>query len=82
MGGIQNVGLTGLYFNLSELQMLIKDTQMLAGSEAYGAARMAYGAAKTMGQRLGLDDVVEQLAQRYERSRTVSPPELEDGAEN
>ncbi|MGB3616366.1 MAG: hypothetical protein WBA10_21420 [Elainellaceae cyanobacterium] len=58
---------------LSELQMLVKDTQTVAGSEAYAAARMAYSAAKTMGQRLGLDDVVERLSQRFDRTGSSAP---------
>ena len=38
---------------LSELQRLVKDTQTVAGSEAYAAARVAYASAKNMGKGLG-----------------------------
>ncbi|MGF1536766.1 MAG: hypothetical protein ACFB4J_09835 [Elainellaceae cyanobacterium] len=63
---------------VSELQTLVRDTQTLAGSEAYAAARMAYSAAKTMGQRLGLNDVVEQLSQRFDRTGSFPPEQPED----
>lgn len=66
---------------VSELQVLIRDTQTLAGSEAYAAARMAYAAAKTMGHRLGLEDVVEQLSQRYDRNGSFSSSQPEAQAE-
>ncbi|MCG8364511.1 MAG: hypothetical protein MJA27_14430 [Pseudanabaenales cyanobacterium] len=58
---------------LSELQRLVKDTQTVAGSEAYAAARVAYASAKSMGKGLGLDDVVGTLSMRFDRTSSSTP---------
>lgn len=55
--------------SLSQLRELVEDTQMVAGSEAYAAARLAYNSAKTAGKSMGLDDVIEDLAQRFRKTR-------------
>lgn len=57
---------------LSEVYHLAEDTQMVAGSEAYAAARFAYKSAKTLGVSMGLDDVIEELSRRFQRSRSTS----------
>lgn len=54
---------------VSELRELIEDTQIIAGSEAYGAARLAYQSAKTTGKNLGLEDVVSELSMRFRKTR-------------
>lgn len=58
--------------SLSQLHKLVKDTQMVAGSEAYAAARMAYTSIKTNGKGTGLDDVIENLSLRFQKSRRDS----------
>jgi hypothetical protein len=40
------IALNSVLQALTELQRLVKDTQTIAGSEAYAAARTAYGSAK------------------------------------
>lgn len=59
--------------SLSQLRELVEDTQMVAGSEAYAAARLAYNSAKTAGRSMGLDDVMDDLAQRFRKTRKVQP---------
>ena len=55
--------------NLNQLCKLVEDTQMIAGSEAYAAARMAYNSIKANGQGSGLDDVIESLSRRFQKTR-------------
>ncbi|KAM3098786.1 hypothetical protein ACKFKG_04785 [Phormidesmis sp. 146-35] len=52
---------------LSQLQTLVDDTTMAAGSEAYAAALQVYGYAKASGQGAGLEGVVGELGQRFHR---------------
>jgi hypothetical protein len=52
---------------ISQLQELIEDTYLLAGSEAYAAARMAYNSARANGKAMGLDAAVEEMGRRYSR---------------
>ncbi|MBD1912083.1 MULTISPECIES: hypothetical protein [unclassified Leptolyngbya] len=54
---------------VSQLQELLEDTQMLAGSEAYAAARLAYHSAKVSGKKLGIDDIIEDLSKQFRRVR-------------
>lgn len=58
--------LNSILQNLSQLYKLIEDTQMIAGSEAYAAARKAYSSLKTNGKGIGLDDVIDNLSQRFQ----------------
>jgi hypothetical protein len=53
---------------LNSLQELVQDTQMLAGSEAYGSARLAYLSAKQLGKGMGLTAIVDDLARRFRPS--------------
>ncbi|MEO1300198.1 MAG: hypothetical protein AAFW75_31385 [Cyanobacteria bacterium J06636_16] len=53
--------LNPILLSLSQLQKLVEDTQMVAGSEAYAAARLAYQSAKTLGKGLGLDEAIATL---------------------
>lgn len=59
--------------SLSQLRELVEDTQMVAGSEAYAAARVAYSSIKTVGKSVGLDEVKDDLAQRFRKTRKVQP---------
>ncbi|MDX2212948.1 MAG: hypothetical protein SFY66_06635 [Oculatellaceae cyanobacterium bins.114] len=59
--------------SLSQLRELVEDTQMVAGSEAYAAARVAYSSIKTVGKSMGLDEVKDDLAQRFRKTRKVQP---------
>lgn len=49
----------------------MKDTQAVAGSEAY-AARKAYMSVKKDGESIGLGEVIDSLAQYFERSQSAS----------
>jgi hypothetical protein len=60
--------------SVAQLQELIEDTYLLAGSEAYAAARMAYNSARTNGKNVGLNTAVEQMGRRFSRkARKVQP---------
>jgi hypothetical protein len=52
---------------ISALHSLAEDTPTIAGSEAYAAARVAYKAAKDHGQGMVLNDVIEDLSQRFQQ---------------
>lgn len=52
---------------LTQLQSLVDDTCMAAGSEAYAAALQVYNYAKVSGQGSGLDAVVGEMGQRFAR---------------
>lgn len=61
--------LNPILFSLSQLRELVEDTQTVAGSEAYAAARVAYSSIKTVGKSMGLDEVTEELAQQFRKTR-------------
>jgi hypothetical protein len=52
---------------LTQLQELVDDTCVAAGSEAYAAALQVYNYAKASGQGGGLDAVVSEMGQRFAR---------------
>ncbi len=52
---------------LSQLQELVDDTAMAAGSEAYAAALQVYHYAKASGQGSGLEGMVSEMGQRFAR---------------
>ena len=52
---------------LTQLQELVDDTCLAAGSEAYAAALQVYNYAKASGQGAGLDVVVGEMGQRFAR---------------
>ena len=52
---------------LSQLQELVDDTAMAAGSEAYAAALQVYHYAKASGQGSGLEGMVNEMGQRFVR---------------
>lgn len=57
---------------ISELEQMVKDTQAVAGSEAYAAARKAYMSVKKDGQSVGLGEVIDSLSEYFERSRSAT----------
>jgi hypothetical protein len=52
---------------LTQLQALVDDTAMAAGSEAYAAALQVYHYAKASGQGSGLEGMVTEMGQRFTR---------------
>jgi len=52
---------------LTQLQELVDDTCLAAGSEAYAAALQVYTYAKASGQGGGLDAVIGEMGQRFAR---------------
>lgn len=54
---------------LAKLTELVEDSQLLAGSEAYIAALEVYHAAQRTGKGSGLDDLIDQVGQRFSRRR-------------
>lgn len=52
---------------LTQLQELVDDTTLAAGSEAYTAALLVYQYAKVSNFDGGLDDVLDELGQRFAR---------------
>ena len=52
---------------LTQLQELVDDTAMAAGSEAYAAALQVYHYAKASGQGSGLEGMVTEMGQRFAR---------------
>jgi hypothetical protein len=51
----------------TQLQELLDDTYTAVGSEAYSAALQVYNYAKASGQGAGLEAVVDELGQRFNR---------------
>lgn len=62
---------------LTQLQELVDDTAVAAGGEAYDAALQVYRYAKANSSVAGLDNVIDDLSQRFAqtttRSRVTSP---------
>jgi hypothetical protein len=62
--------LSSVMMTLAQLQDLVDDTCLLAGSEAYTAALTIYNYAKSNGQATnGLEPLVNEMKQRFRRSR-------------
>ncbi len=61
--------LNGILQPLTELRTRVYCTQMLAGSEAYAAARLVYQSLKLVGEGVGLEPVVEDLARQFHYNR-------------
>jgi hypothetical protein len=51
----------------TQLQELLDDTYTAVGSEAYTAALQVYNYAKASGQGAGLEGIVDELGQRFNR---------------
>lgn len=60
---------------LAQLQELVDDTTMAAGSEAMAAALQVYSYAKASGQGAGLEGMVEELGQRFARRTRKAKPQ-------
>lgn len=56
---------------LSELEQMVKDTQSVAGSEAYTATCKAYVSLKKADEKMGLGEVIDFLSQYFGRSRST-----------
>ncbi|HLP88836.1 MAG TPA: hypothetical protein VK184_09650 [Nostocaceae cyanobacterium] len=56
-----------IMLSLSQLQELIDDTCLAAGSEAYVAALAVYNYAKVSGNTEGLDTALDELGRRFAR---------------
>ncbi|MDZ7959507.1 MAG: hypothetical protein RMY34_16760 [Aulosira sp. DedQUE10] len=54
--------------SLTQLQELVDDTCIAAGSEAYTAALAVYNYAKASGDVAGLDAVIDEMGRRFTRS--------------
>ncbi|MBD2165078.1 hypothetical protein H6G04_11765 [Calothrix membranacea FACHB-236] len=54
--------------SLTQLQELVDDTCITAGSEAYTAALAVYNYAKASGDVAGLDAVIDEMGRRFTRS--------------
>ncbi len=54
--------------SLTQLQELVDDTCIAAGSEAYTAALAIYNYAKASGDVAGLDAVIDEMGRRFTRS--------------
>ena len=65
--------LNRISMTLTQLQDLIDDTCMLAGSEAYTAALTVYNSAKTNGMKTkGMEAIVQEMGERFRKSNKVS----------
>lgn len=64
-----------LLLSLGQLQELVDDTYLAAGSEAYAAALQVYNYAKASGQGAGLESVVEEMGQRFVHKTRKPKPE-------
>jgi hypothetical protein len=60
---------------LTQLQELVDDTLLEAGSEAYAAALVVYNYARTSGQGEALDTVADELSRRFARKTQGTPPQ-------
>ncbi|MBD6617092.1 hypothetical protein FNW02_14925 [Komarekiella sp. 'clone 1'] len=61
--------------SLTQLQELVDDTFIAAGSEAYTAALAVYNYAKANGNVSGLDAVIDDMGRRFSRrNRKTQPP--------
>ena len=59
---------------LTQLQELVDDTLLSAGSEAYTAALVVYNYARNSGKGQALDAVVDEMSRRFARkARSVTP---------
>ncbi len=61
--------------SLTQLQELMDDTLLAAGSEAYAAALVVYNYAKTSGQGAALDAVADELSRRFARKASAALPQ-------
>jgi hypothetical protein len=62
--------------SLTQLQELVDDTCMAAGSEAYTSALAIYNYAKASGDVTGLDAVIDEMGRRFTRRPKKKQPEI------
>jgi hypothetical protein len=60
-----------IWVALNDLQELVYNTYMLAGSEAYAAAREVYNSAKATGKG-EIDSSLNEMGRRFRKSRKIS----------
>lgn len=66
--------LNGLLMSLTQLQDMVDDTCVLAGSEAYMAALTVYNYAKTSGVSMnGLEPIVDEMREHFRKPRKAKP---------
>jgi hypothetical protein len=69
--------LSPVFLALSQLNELIDDTLLEAGSEAYAAALNVYQYVRAAGKGAALDGALDALGQRFARkSRSATPPTM------
>jgi hypothetical protein len=61
---------------LTQLQELVDNTAMVAGSEAMTAALTVYNSAKVNGHDAGVGAIVEEMGQRFTRMRKSKSEEI------
>ncbi len=64
-----------LMIAFSQIQVSLNDTYMTVGSEAYTAALKVYNYAKANGDDAGMEPLVDELAQRFNRKTKKSSSE-------
>jgi hypothetical protein len=68
--------LSQISMRLTQLQNMVDDTCMMAGSEAYTAALTVYDYAKKSGANAnGLEPIVAEMREHFRRSRKAKPSE-------
>ncbi len=60
---------------LVQLQELVNDTLVAAGSEAYASALVVYNYARNSGQGAALDDLADALGRRFARKARSAAPQ-------
>lgn len=65
--------------SIAQLQELVEDTYLLAGSEAYAAARLAYNSARANGKNVGLSGTVDEMGRRFSRKPRKAQTEAPQG---
>lgn len=70
--------LNSILMSLKQLQDMVDDTCMLAGSEAYTAALTVYNYAKTNGSNMhGLEPIVNEMREYFKKSKKTTPTNAE-----
>jgi hypothetical protein len=67
-----------IWVSLNDLQELVHNTYMLAGSEAYAAAREVYNSAKATGKG-EIDSSLNEMGRRFRKSRK-GQSDVDDGS--
>jgi len=59
---------------ITQLQELVEDTYIAVGSEAYTAALVVYNYARSSGKGAALDNLLDEMGQRFARKSRTPPP--------